>query len=698
MVERTFTCNLCDALCGLCVEVSDGESVGAIRGNPDDVFSRGHVCPKAVGLRELHADPDRVRQPLRRRGAHWEPCGWDEALDDVAARLRAIASAHGKNAIGLYVGNPVVHSHRASFASQVLTAALGTQNHFDPNSQDGNPRLFACTQLYGNPLLIPVPDVERTDHLLVLGANPAVSNGSQLGLGDVRRRMRSIRERGGRVVLVDPRRSETAAWADRHVFIRPGGDAALLFALLHVLFRERAIDVRAIEQMASGVGTLRSLADRFPPARVAAAIGIDEATITALARELAAAPTKAVYARVGVCVNAFGPLACWLVEALNVCLGSFDRAGGVMFPTAPADLAPIARHLTRGAFARWSSRVRGLPEFLGSLPSVVMTEEMETPGEGRIRALVCMAGNPVLSTPGGDRLAAALAKLELVVGIDHYVNETHAHAHYLLPPRHVFQTGNYDLLLSRFAVRNHVKYSPPILAPYGGTRDDWEIATELALRLHAPRALHAPLRRFAKRLPEQMVDALLRLGAHGLSLDALARAPNGIDLGPLVRRGHVDTDDGLVHLAPPVLVADVPRLERWVDAPRAALVMIGRRHLRSNNSWMHNLPVLTKGPRRATLKVHPDDAAARGLVDGAPVRLKNAAGEVEVVLELSDEMMPGVVSLPHGFGHQRPGTRLSVARDVPGPNANALVAEVEPVLGTTISNGVPVEIEPLSRG
>jgi anaerobic selenocysteine-containing dehydrogenase len=695
-MERTFTCNLCDALCGLSVEV-DGARIGKIRGNPDDVFSRGHICPKAIGLGELWSDPDRVRAPLRRVGTRWERCTWNDALDDIAARLGAIQRRHGRDAVGVYIGNPVVHAHRSGLASQLLTAAIGTKNRFDPNSQDGNPRLFACMQVYGDALTIPVPDVERTDYLLILGANPAASNGSQLGLGDVRARMKGIRERGGKVVLVDPRRTETAAWADRHVFIRPGGDGALLLAMMNVLFAERAIDVRAVSQIAHGIGELRAIAERFTPERVEGAIGVDAAMIRTLARELSGAKRKAVYARVGVCVSEFGPLASWLVEAINVCIGSFDREGGVMLPTPAADIGPLGRLAVENASGRWTSRVRGLPEYLGSLPSSVMAEEMETPGPGQIRALVTMAGNPVLSTPNGERLARALSGLELVVGIDYYLNETLAHAHYVLPPRHVFETGNYDLILSRFAVRNHAKYSAPIATSDDDTKDDWEIATELALRLRTPdvAGLRSLLRRGARRLPEQLVDLLLRVGPHGLSLAALEAQPHGVDLGPLVRRGPVPTEDGLVRLAPHALTADVPRLERWVDAPRApGLVMIGRRHLRSNNTWNHNLPTLAKGPDRARLMVSPLDAAARGLVNGAKVRVRSRTGEVEVAIEITGDVMPGVVSLPHGFGHQIAGSALSVASKLEGPSANALTDDqrVEPVLGTSILNGVPVEV------
>jgi anaerobic selenocysteine-containing dehydrogenase len=680
--ERFFTCNLCEAQCGLRVGV-EGTRVTGVRGDPDDVLSRGHVCPKAHALRELLDDPKRLRAPMRRTASGWEGVTWDEALSDVAARLRAIRARHGKDAVALYVGNPVVHNHRASLGSQLLTTALGTKNRFDPNSQDSNPRLFACMSMYGDALSIPVPDVDRTDFLLVLGANPAASNGSQMGLGDVRTRMRGIRDRGGRVVLIDPRRTESATWATSHHFIRPGGDAALLLAMLHVIFVDGpiALDLR---RRASGVAELRALAARFPPERVAPAVGIDAPTIRALAHDFAAAPRACAYARVGVCQNAFGPVASWLVEALNVVTGNFDREGGAMFPTPSADVAPLGRAVIGNHWGRWRSRVRGLPEFLGALPSAAMAEEMETPGEGRVRALVCVAGNPVLTTPNGERLARALAELELVVAVDYYVNETTRHASYILPPQHVFETGNFDLLLSRFTVRNVAKYSPPILTTDDDTRDDWDIMSDLAARLTLPASLHRACRRGGRNVPEWVIDLLLRLGPARLSMRALRAAPHGIDLGPLVRsRGdRVRTSDGRIRLAPPALVADVPRLDAWVDEQRRGgdLVLIGRRHLRSNNSWMNGLPSLAKGPDRTRLLVHPTDATRLGVAEGDTVGVRSRTGRVSAVVRITDDVMPGVVSLPHGFAQC---------------SANAITDDrlIEPVVGTSILNGVPVVVE-----
>jgi anaerobic selenocysteine-containing dehydrogenase len=705
---RQFACNLCDALCGMNVTVEGGRVTG-IRGDPEDVHSRGHICPKGPAMRELLEDPDRLRTPVRRTAAGWEPIGWDEALGEAAGRLRAVQRAHGEDAVGLYVGNPTVHSHRAALGSELLTAALGTRNRFDPGTQDSAPRLFACREVYGDVTSIPVPDLDRTDHLLILGANPAVSNGSMMSLGDARGRLAGVRARGGRLVVVDPRRTETAALADVHHFIRPGGDAALLFAMLHVLFEERLVDEARVASMASGLGALRELSGRFPPERVAAAVGLDAEAIRGTARELAGARRAVVHGRLGTCQNELGPLASWLIESVNVVTGNFDREGGAMFATPAADVARLARLLLGGDRAPRRSRVRGLPALLGTLPSAVMAEEMETPGAGQIRGFVTFAGNPVLSTPNSARLSRALAGLDFMVSIDFYVNETSRHAHLVLPPAHPFEVGNYELILLGLAVRNVARFSPPILDRPTGARDDWEILGELAARLVVPGAgIAGAARRLGRDLPDRVVDLLLRLGPHRLSLDALRRAPHGVDLGPLVpsRADKVRTPDGRVRLAPEVFVREVPRLERWVAERAAAtagggeLVLIGRRHLRSNNSWMHNARSLVKGPDRSQLLMAPADAARLGLADGTRVRVRSRVGEVIARLAVTEEMKPGVVSLPHGYGHAEAAATLRVAGAVPGPNVNELTDDqtLEPLVGAAILSGVPVTVSAIGDG
>jgi anaerobic selenocysteine-containing dehydrogenase len=718
MIEHKYrTCNLCEAMCGMVVTVDDGK-ITDIRGDRDDVFSHGHICPKGPAMRDLYDDPDRLRRPMRRAGSGFEPTSWEDAFAEASARLHEVQARHGKHAVGVYIGNPSVHNHGAILMVQALLTALGTRNRFDANSQDANPKLYASLLMFGDFTSITIPDIDRTDFFLVLGANPAASNGSVMTLGDVRGRLKGVRDRGGRFVLVDPRRTETAAYADEHHFIRPGGDPALLLALLQVIFAEGLFDGAAVEKVARGLPALQAIAARFPPERVAAAIGIEAEAIRDLARGFARAKSAVAYGRVGVCTNEFGPVGSWLVEALNVVTGNFDRPGGAMFTRPAVDLSALGRRLGLGHKGRFRSRVRGLPELGGMLPATTMAEEMETPGEGQIRALVTLAGNPVLSVPGGERLARALGKLDFMLSIDIYLNETTRHAHLVLPPRAGLSRGHYDVVFHALAVRNTVKWSEPVVAPEPDTLDDWDILYELSVRLAAKRRgplaerASALLLRLGRGGSERAIDTLLRLGPYGdrflpwkdgLTLDTVRRAPHGIDLGPLSPMGaeRVRTPSGRVELCPGEIAADVDRVDRWLAAaPAAGLSMIGRRHVRSNNSWMHNVRALVKGPDRATLQMHPSDAEQAGLAGGASVRVTSRAGEVTAKLEITSDVMPGVVSLPHGFGHAGTSSTLHVASAVPGPNINAVTDEhlLDPLTGTAVLNGVPVRVEATPPG
>jgi anaerobic selenocysteine-containing dehydrogenase len=695
-VSTTFaTCNLCEAMCGIAVSVEDGQ-ITSIRGDRDDPFSRGHICPKAYALKEVYEDPDRLRRPMRRTTRGWEPVSWKDALDEAARRIDDLRRQHGRNAVGVYLGNPTVHGHGISVGVQGFVRALGSRSRFDANSQDANPKLLAAMLMYGDQLAITIPDVDRTDYLLILGGNPAASNGSLMTLGDPKGRLAGVRERGGKIVLVDPRRTETAKACDEHHFIRPGGDAALLLALLHVILPEKKLDHENVDR-------LREIAARFPPERVADAIGVPAATIRKIASDFASARRAVAYGRVGLCTNEHGAVASWLVEALNVVTGNFDREGGAMFSRPAVDLPRLGRKLAKQSFGRWRSRVRGIAEFGGQLPGSVMAEEMETPGDGQIRGFVTIAGNPVLSTPDGERLARALAKLDFMVSVDYYLNETTRHAHLVLPGTHALERGHYDAVFHTLAVRNTVKWSPPVMTPEDGALEDWEILYELAMRLGGIK-LGVPIIDRAARLawraglrvsPDRLVDLAMRIGPYGLgrgglSLAKVKRAPHGIDLGPLVPR----REPTKVDLAPALLVGEIARVERWLAERPDGLVLIGRRHLRTNNSWMHNCPSLVKGPDRATLLMHPDDAAALGLAAGAEVRVKSNVGEVACRLELSGDVMRGVVSLPHGYGHAASAPHMRVAGATPGPNINALTdpQTVEPLIGTAILNGVPVTV------
>ncbi|MDH4260265.1 MAG: molybdopterin oxidoreductase family protein [Gammaproteobacteria bacterium] len=708
------TCHLCEAICGVEIRLR-GNEILSVRGDPDDPFSRGHICPKALGLKDVHEDPDRLRHPVRRTAGGWQRIGWDEAIDEVAERVVAIQAAHGNDAVALYLGNPTVHSYSALLSSVVLSRALRTRNRYSATSVDQLPHHLASLLMFGHQFLLPIPDIDRTDFLLVLGANPVASNGSLMTAPDVAHRLKAIRGRGGRIVVVDPRRSETAALADRHLFIRPGSDALLLFAMLNVLFEERSFAPGRLQPWIDGIEAVEQLAARFPPEAVSEATSIPAAEIRTLAREFASARSAACHGRIGTSTQSFGGLCQWLIQVLHVMTGNLDRPGGAMF-TAPAfDLVARTQGTSQaGHFARRRTRVRGLPEFSGEFPVATLAEEMDTPGPGQVRALITSAGNPVLSTPNGARLERALGSLEFMASVDFYINETTRHANIILPPTFALERDHYDLIFHLLAIRNTVKYSLPLYDPAPDTRHDWQILQGIAARL----AVHDPGRRprLVDRLrarlltPKRLLALGLRFGPRGagwtpfgkgLTLARLARLPHGQDLGALEpclpeRLG----PNVRIQLAPAPFVADVDRLAREMSHSMTgpAMRLIGRRDLRSNNSWMHNSQRLVKGPRRCTLLMHPADAARLGINDGTRVSVRSRAGAIAVDAQLSEEIMPGVVSLPHGWGHDRPGTRQAVASAHPGASINDLTDElvVDAVSGNAAFSGVPVTVESMT--
>ncbi len=701
------TCNLCEAMCGLVIE-HDGRRVTSIRGDEQDPFSQGHICPKAVALSELHEDPDRLRRPQKRVGDGWQDCSWDEALDATAERIVDIQRRYGNNAVAVYIGNPTVHNHGTLLFTLGLLETVRTHNRYSATSVDQLPHMLAALEMFGHQLLMPVPDVDRSDYLLMLGANPLVSNGSLMTAPGIKRRLKALQGRG-RLVVVDPRRTETAKLADEHLYIRPGSDALLLAALIHELFASDGVKPGRLATFTDGLDALRAQMQPFSPDAVAAATGVAAGVIRRLARELGAASRPCVYGRIGLCTQAFGGLNGWLLNAINVCLGSLDAVGGLMFTRPAADLVSLAARVgQRGHFAKGKSRVRGLPEFGGEYPVVTLADEIATPGDGRIRALITIAGNPVLSTPNGQKLDAALSELEFMASVDIYRNETTRHADYILPPRSTLEQSHYDVALHLFAVRNTARYSPPLFEPAPDSKPDWEILLELTTRVAARQSLlgrvAAPLVRggLGRLGPDGIVDQLLRWGPYRkqrLSLAKLVENPSGVDLGALepCLPERLHTPNKRIDLVPPRIAADLPRLEAALSAQPAALTLIGRRQLRTNNSWIHNTPAMAKGRDRCSLIMHPDDAAARGLSHGAEVRIRSRVGEVVAPLHVSDDIMPGVVSLPHGFGHRRDGVQLGVAStQQPGVSVNDLTDETAhcALTGMAILNGVPVEVAP----
>jgi len=702
------TCTLCEAMCGIVV-TTDGPRVTDIRGDPDDPFSKGHICPKAVALQDIHDDPDRLRRPLRRVGDTWTEVSWDEALNEVATRLKEVQAAHGSDAVATYLGNPTVHSSGAMLFAPDLARALRTKNRYSATSVDQLPHHVAAMLMFGHALLIPIPDIDHTQHLLMFGANPAASNGSLMTAPGVTDRIRAIRDRGGRVVLIDPRRTETAALVDAHHFIRPGADAFLLLAMLHVILADGLARTDQYSAFLTGFEELRAVVLRFPPERVAGRTGIDAATIRLLARDFASAPRAVAYGRVGVSMQEYGGLACWLISALNVITGRLDVTGGAMFTRPAIDILKADQRSPDGVrFGRWKSRVRGLPEFAGELPVAALAEEIETPGPGQIRALLTHAGNPVLSTPNGPRLAEAIAGLEFYVAIDFYLNETTRHAHMILPPTFALERDHYDLVFHTLAVRNTAKYSVPVFPRPADARHDWEILNELTWRMRGTTVARAKAIALSLLTPRRMLDIGLRQGpygagfapfASGLRMATLESAPHGIDLGPLqpALPARLRTADRRLHLAPELLVNDIARLEAALDDNMPVtdtLSLIGRRALRSNNSWMHNSERLVRGRNRCTLQIHPIDAAARTLLDGDSVRVASRVGSVVVPVEITNSVMPGVVSLPHGWGHGKRGTRLTIANTHAGVSINDLTDDqrIDVLTGNAGFSGVPVQV------
>ncbi|MEU7114006.1 molybdopterin oxidoreductase family protein [Streptomyces sp. NPDC046182] len=724
-------CPLCEATCGLTLTI-DGTRITGARGDRDDVFSQGFICPKGAAFGEVDADPDRLTGPLVRKDGTLQEATWEEAFDTIAARIRPLIETYGPNAVGVVLGNPNVHTMAGGLYPPLLIGALRSRNLFTASTLDQMPKHVSSGLLFGDPFAIPVPDLDRTDHLLMLGANPLDSNGSLCTAPDFPGKLKALRKRGGTLTVVDPRRTRTARLADRHVAIRPGTDALFLAALVHTLFAEGLADPGLpLADQIQGVDDVREAVREFTPEAVAAACDLDAATIRTVARELAAAPTAAVYGRMGSSTVAYGTLANWLVDVLNVLTGNLDRPGGALFPLAATAPAPRPAGPGKGfALGRWSSRVSGHPEAKGELPTAALAEEIETEGEERIRAVITVAANPVLSAPDGLRLDRALGSLDLMVAVDPYLNETTRHADVVLPPPPPSRSAHFDFSFNGLAVRNQVRFTPAVVPLEEGGMDECEIHARLILAVSGmhgapPSAVddlaidttlakavtqeHSPVhgadpKAVAAQLtgangPERRLDLMLRLGPYDLTLDDLLQAPHGIDLGPLEPRlpGLLKTRSGRVELLPEPIAADLPRLRAALATAPGGLVLVGRRHLRSNNSWLHNAPSLNSGSNRCTLQVHPTDADRLGLADGKPARIAAEGGALEVEVEITDAVRSGVVSLPHGWGHDRPGTRLAVAEARPGVNVNQLLdgSRLDPLSGTAVLNGFPVELTPL---
>lgn len=746
------TCPLCEAGCGLEITVnpvnltSKGETIGRIRGDMDDVFSHGFICPKGSTLKQLHEDPDRLRRPLvKRNGVHVE-VEWDEAWTEVAGRLQDIIERHGRDAVGVYLGNPGAHSLSAMLYNRSLLQGLGTHNRFSASTVDQLPKQVASGYMFGTGASVAVPDLDRTDYLMILGANPYASNGSVCTAPDFPGRIEAMRARGGKLVVVDPRRTRTAQEADEWLAIRPAADALFLMAIVNVLFTDNLVKIQDhIAPLLNGLDDVRAVSREFTPERVARATGLEAALIRRVARELSAAKTAALYGRIGTTTTEFGTTASWLIDVVNTLTGNLDSVGGVMF-TKPALGGPTTRGTSgKGAGFRigrggGKTKVKGYPEVMGEYPAAALAEEITSAGDVGIKALVTVAGNPIMSTPHSHQLDAAFDQLEFMISVDLYLNETTRHADVILPVPSQLQRDHYDVLLLQFAIRNIANYSPAVLPLDEGQPDEWEIlskigmiaqglgpnadpfvADDLAIEglvrhsvgdpsspIHGHKSddILARLNSAGRRGPARMLDFMLQTGPYGaafgsnpggVSIEVLLANPHGIDFGALEPRlpEALRTPSGMVELAPAQLLADVPRLLGSIDEfDRHEFVLVGRRHLKTNNSWMHNIEVLVKGNVRCSLQMHQDDAKRLGIIDDSRVSVSSRVGSVIVPVEITDAIRPGVVSLPHGWGHDMTGVKMRVAQGLPGVNSNILSDHeaMDPLSGTSVLNGIPVAI------
>lgn len=729
--RHLYTCPLCEAMCGLEIRVADGRVAG-IRGNPDDTWSRGHICPKGASLGGVHEDPDRIRHPMIKVDGDWQVVSWEKAFRRCTELLAPVIEKYGIGAVTCYTGNPLAHSFSLGRYTGVLLGMSGIPLSYSPGTVDQWPKNLSSHLMYGGWWSFPVPDIERTDLLVVMGANPAASQGSLLAAPDVMGIIGAIRKRG-KVIVIDPVRTATAARADEWLPITPGTDAALLLAVAHTLFDEDLVALGEMAPYVDGLDRMREVAAAWSPERVAGVTGISAERIRGLARELAGTERAVVYGRIGLCNQEFGSLASWLVDVVNILTGHFDKPGGAMFPRPAAwsvTVQPIPG-LEDGApeFGRFRTRVRGAKEVLGQVPVSCLAEEIATPGEGQIKALITVAGNPVLSTPAGHKLDEVLPTLDAMISVDLWLNETTRHADVILPAPSPLEQPHHDDLILNFAINSIANYSAPVFKrPDPEAPEEWEILIRLTGLCTGTPAEDVDVAAiddgffdymaFTQGLdgaeirkhydhggPERILDLTLRTGPFGdrygenpdgLTLEKLKAQPNGINFGPMVPRVPevLGTSDKKIRLAPQYLLDDLPRLAQRLDRLPEELVLVSRRHLRSNNSWLHNVAPLMKGRDRCTLLIYTDDAAKRGVSTGDVVTVTSAGGSIEVAAEVTDAIMPGVVSMPHGWGHGKPGTRMSVANESPGVNTNALSPPtfIDEPSGNGALNGIPVTV------
>ncbi|WP_028315939.1 molybdopterin-dependent oxidoreductase [Desulfatibacillum aliphaticivorans] len=699
------SCSICESMCGLEI-VTRGSEIVTIRGDKNDPLSKGYICAKGAALKDLYNDPDRLRQPVVRTGAGWERVSWDDAFNQAEAGLKAIRKEYGNDALAFYFGNPNAHYHGSLLYLLPFFKAMNTKNRFSASSADQLPLMLVCEQLFGHMFLLPSPDANRTDYFLLIGGNPVVSGGSIMTLPGFGRRMKAIQKRGGKVVVVDPMKTATASLADQHFFIRPGSDVFFLASLLHVMFRDGLADPGWLGHFCDGLDKAESMVKAFSPEKTESVTGVSPRDVEAVAREFCRAPSAVCYGRMGVCVQEHGALVNWLIMLVNIIAGKFDRPGGFMFPTPALDVARALSWLTpKGELGKNKTRVRGLPDFGDEFPVAALAEEIMTPGPGKIRGLVSICGNPILSAPNGKILDQALAELDYMVAMDWYIAESSRHANIILPPTNVLEHDHMPTMTHVCGSHNMAKYSPAVFEPEGDVRHNWQILKELAVRMEAN-----PLAAAAVKMstPTLLLKAGIRIGPHGaglnpwgqgLTLKKMKASPHGVDLGPLRSSlpGRLFTKNKRINLVPQIFTDGLEALSGNFSAPEIAgdydLLLIGRRNRKSNNSWFHNLENMHTPSNRCTAMLNPADAASRGIEEGDVISLESRVGKIELEAEVTSNIMEGVVSVPHGWGHQYKGVSLNVASRRPGVSVNDITdnQRVDSICGTAVFSGVPVK-------
>jgi len=713
------TCTLCEAMCGIEV-TTQGREILSIVGDKLNPFSEGHVCPKAAALKDLYDDPQRLRQPMEKTDSGWQAISWEEALDKVAAGLHQVQQHHGADSVGIYLGNPNAHNMGAILYGPYFYHALKTHNRYSATSVDQLPHHIVSRQLFGHQSQIPIPDIDHSDYFMIIGGNPLASNGSIMTVPHIKRRLKAIQKRGGKVVVIDPKKSETADMSCEHHFIRPGSDALLMLAMLHCLFAKDLAKPGKLLSYAPQLMEVAPYVAAYSPERVADIVGITKEQIEHLVKDFCHAQSAVCYGRMGASVQAFGTLTQYLIMLFNMLSGNLDKPGGMMFTQPAADLLP---HSGRGSVGKYHSRVRNLPAFAGEFPVSALAEEIQTPGAGQIKAMVIGGGNPILSTPNGPQLDQAFGGLDFMVAVDFYITESSRHANIILPPVTALERDHYDVIFHNFAVRNSSKFSPAIFEPQAQSRTDWQIYLSLAQRLDQLNGL--PTEQYQglwHKEPKGVVDDLLRSGLyakgeHNLSMQTLMAHPHGIDLGPLqpdLPRA-IYHDDKQIHLAFDYFMADLPRLDGHFFAQGSpyqqlkqqpdTLLLIGRRHLKSNNSWLHNSPRMMKGldkaaadkqntHARCTAQLHPQDALRFDISQGQQISVTSRVGEITLAVDITDKLMPGVISIPHGWGHNKKGTAWQLAERHSGVSVNDLTDEMvlDELSGNAVLNGVPVTV------